>query len=76
MPGAACAIGVDALLRLLTRLRMWSDRSAVARRDLAVDGVQFTPAKAYRAVLGGHVVSWVKRGPGRHRQPRVALLEL
>jgi hypothetical protein len=43
MPGEVCAVGVDALLQLLTRLRIWSDRCAVARLDLAVDGVPFTP---------------------------------
>ncbi len=62
MPGEACAVGVDALLQLLTRLRMWSARCAVARLDLAVDGVPFTPSDAYRAVRAGQVVSWVKRG--------------
>ncbi len=62
MPGETCAVGVDALLQLLTRLRMWSARCAVARLDLAVDGVPFTPADAYRAVQAGQVVSWVKRG--------------
>jgi hypothetical protein len=62
MPGEACTVGVDALLQLLTRLRMWSGRCAVARLDLAVDGVPFTPADAYRAVRSGQVVSWVKRG--------------
>jgi hypothetical protein len=62
MPGEACSLSVDALLQLLTRLRMWSVRCAVARLDLAVDGVPFTPADAYRAVLAGEVVSWVKRG--------------
>lgn len=62
MPGEACAVGVDALLQLLTRLRMWSSRSAVARLDLAVDAVPFTPWDAYAAVQAGYVVSWVKRG--------------
>jgi hypothetical protein len=62
IPGEACAIGVDPLLQLLTRLRMWSTRCAVARLDLAVDGVPFTPADAYRAVRAGHTVAWVKRG--------------
>src|SRR6266536_5493986 len=62
LPGETCAVGVDALLQLLTRLRMWSSRSAVARLDLAVDAVPFTPADAYAAVRAGHTVSWVKRG--------------
>jgi hypothetical protein len=62
LPGAACAVGVDALLQLLTRLGLWSSRCAVARLDLAVDRVPFTPADAYAAVRAGHVVSWVKRG--------------
>ena len=62
MPSEACAVGVDALLQLLTRLRMWSGRCSVARLDLAVDGVPFTPIDAYRAVQAGHTVSWAKRG--------------
>jgi hypothetical protein len=62
LPGEVCAVGVDALLQLLTRLRMWSSRFTVARLDLAVDGVPFKPADAYAAVLAGHVVSWVRRG--------------
>ncbi len=62
MPGETCAVGVDALLQLLTRLRMWSSRFAVARLDLAVDGVPFRPMDAYEAVQAGHTVSWVKRG--------------
>lgn len=62
LPGETCAVGVDALLQLLTRLRMWAVRTAVARLDLAVDGVPFTPADAYAAVRAGHTVSWVKRG--------------
>src|SRR5437667_8434916 len=33
MSGRACAVGVDALLQLLTRLRMWSVRCAVSRLD-------------------------------------------
>lgn len=62
IPGETCAVGVDALLQLVTRLRMWSSRSKVVRLDLAVDRVPFTPADAYEAVLAGQVVSWVKRG--------------
>ena len=62
LPGDACAVGVDALLQLLTRLKMWSSRCAVVRLDLAVDSVPFTPLDAYRAVLAGQTVSWVKRG--------------
>ena len=62
LPGEVCGVGVDPLLQLLTRLRMWSSRCAVARLDLAVDGAPFTPADAYRAVLDGHTVAWVKRG--------------
>lgn len=62
LPGEACAVGVDALLQLLTRLHMWSSRCAVVRLDLAVDGVPFTPLDAYRAVQSGQTVSWVKRG--------------
>ena len=63
LPGEACALGVDALLQLLTRLNMWSSRCAVVRLDLLVDGVPFTPVDAYRAVQAGQTVSWVKRGP-------------
>jgi DNA relaxase NicK len=62
LPGGACSVGVDALLQLVERLRMWSTRCEVVRLDLAVDGVPFTPADAYRAVLAGQTVSWVKRG--------------
>jgi DNA relaxase NicK len=49
-------------LQLVERLRMWSTRCEVVRLDLAVDGVPFTPADAYRAVLAGQTVSCVKRG--------------
>jgi hypothetical protein len=62
LSGEGCAIGVDALLQLLVRLRMWSLRCEVARLDLAVDGVPFTPVDAYRAVQRCQIVSWVKRG--------------
>ncbi|MBO0730153.1 MAG: replication initiation factor domain-containing protein [Acidimicrobiaceae bacterium] len=62
LSGEACAVGVDVLLQLLTRLRMWSLRCEVVRLDLAVDGVPFTPEDAYEAVQQGQVVSWVKRG--------------
>ena len=62
MTSEACAVGVDALLQLLTRLRMWAGRCSVARLDLAVDGVPFTPADAYEAAQAGHTVSWAKRG--------------
>ena len=62
LPGEACAVGVDALLQLLTRLNAWSSRCAVVRLDLAVDGVPFTPLDAYRAVQARQTVSWVKRG--------------
>jgi hypothetical protein len=62
LPGEACAVGVGALLQLLTRLRMWSIRCEVGRLDLAVDGVPFTPADAYEAVQQRQTVSWVKRG--------------
>ncbi len=62
LPGEACGVGVDALLQLIGRLRMWSTRCEVGRLDLAVDGVPFTPQDAYRAVREGHTVSWVKRG--------------
>lgn len=62
MPGEACAVGVDALVQLVTRLGMWATRCAVVRLDLAVDRVSFTPHDAYQAVLAGHTVSWVKRG--------------
>jgi hypothetical protein len=51
LPGEACAVGVDALLQLLTRLRMWSSRFTVARLDLAVDCVPFTPAHC--GTMGG-----------------------
>jgi Replication initiation factor len=62
LSGEGCAIGVDAVLQLLVRLRMWSMRCEVARLDLAVDGVPFTPVDAYLAVQRRQVVSWVKRG--------------
>jgi Replication initiation factor len=62
LPGQACGVGVDALLQLLMRLRMWSSRCKVVRLDLAVDGVPFAPLDAYGAVRAGHTVAWVKRG--------------
>jgi len=74
MPGAACAVGVDALLQLLTRLRIWSVRCAVApgpggRRCAFHPGgrVRGGPGRA-RRVVG-------EARPGRHGELRVALVQ-
>ncbi len=57
------AVGVDALLQLLTRLRMWSGHCAVARLYLAD---RLSEASAVPAPLGGHPLVQNAYGRGEY----------